>query len=206
MSIKLLGNLKKGLLFVISAPAGTGKSTLVDMLVKEFPDVIFESCSSTTRSRRLGEVNDQHYQFLSEKEFEAKVQMGEFLEHAKVFDNYYGTRKDEVERLQNEGKHVFLVIDTQGALKLKKKVSATFIFISPPSFEELQRRLMRRKTEDEKAIENRLSWAKEELKYAQQYDYHIINDDLAVSYQILRSIVIAKEHENLKHTIDFFRS
>lgn len=195
MGKKVLGNKNSGLLFVISAPAGTGKSTLVEMILKEFPGAIAESCSCTTRLPRPGEIAKQHYEFLTVKEFENKIEAQEFLEYAKVFGNYYGTRKEEVARLQAEGKHVVLVIDTQGALQIMGKAPAVFIFINPPSFEELRRRLTKRRTEDEEKIQERLLWAKQEIALAPRYDYHIINDHLDVTYQVLRSIFIAEEHK-----------
>lgn len=197
MSKKILGNSGNGLLFVISAPAGTGKSTLVDMMLQEFPHEIAESCSCTTRSPRPNEVSNRHYEFLSLEEFERKIEANEFLEYAKVFGNYYGTRREEVNRLQGEGKHVVLVIDTQGAMKIKQQVPAIFIFISPPSFEELRRRLFKRRTEDEEKIQERLLWAKQEIAMAPNYDYHIINDRLEITYQVLRSIFIAEEHKRV---------
>ena len=180
---------------MISAPAGTGKSTLVDMILGEFSDVVAESCSCTTRKARPGEISEKHYEFLSIEEFESKMEAKEFLEHAKVFGNYYGTRKSEVESLQKAGKHVVLVIDTQGAMQIQGKVPAVFIFISPPSMEELKRRLFKRRTETEEKIAERLEWAKHELELAPKYDYHIVNDDLAITYQVLRSIFIAEEHK-----------
>ncbi len=180
---------------MISAPAGTGKSTLVEMTLKEFPDEIAESCSSTTRHPRPGEIALHHYEFISIPEFEKKVEAEEFLEYAKVFGNYYGTRKEEVERLLKQGKHVVLVIDTQGAMQIIGKIPAVFIFISPPSFEELRNRLFKRRTESEEKIQERLLWAKQEIALAPRYDYHIINDNLEVTYQILRSIFIAEEHK-----------
>lgn len=195
MSKKVLGNRKRGLLFIISAPAGTGKSTLVQMLMEEFPRQIVESCSSTTRPPRPGEIAQKHYDFLSHEEFEQKIQSGEFLEYATVFGNLYGTPKSQVDKLLQEGKHVVLVIDTQGAMKIKEKVSGVFIFISPPSMEELKRRLFKRKTENEDKIQERLAWAKREIEFANHYDYHLINDNLEISYQILRSIFIAEEHK-----------
>lgn len=196
MSKKVLGNKKEGLLFVVSAPAGTGKSTLVEMLAEEFPHDIIESCSATTRPPRPGEVAQRHYDFLSVEQFEQKIKAHEFLEFAKVFGNYYGTPKRQVADLQKEGKHVLLVIDTQGALQIKGTIPAVFIFISPPNMDELRRRLFKRKTEDEQKIDERLTWARDEMALAKHYDYHIINDQLDVTYQILRSILIAEEHKN----------
>lgn len=199
MSEKLLGNQSEGLLFVVSAPAGTGKSTLVEMLLAEFPDSIVESCSCTTRRPRPREIAEHHYVFLSEREFEEKIANQEFLEYAQVFGNYYGTIKNDVFSLQSEGKHVILVIDVQGAEQIRRKnIPAIFIFISPPSMEELQRRLFARRTESEEKIQERLRTAHVELGAASSYDYHIINDNLQITYEILRSIFIAEEHRRRK--------
>src|SRR3990167_2920947 len=137
--IPLLGGLKKGLVFVISAPAGTGKTTLVRMLRDEFHCLI-ESVSFTTRKPRTSEKEGVDYFFISKEAFEQKIREGEFLEHAQVFDNYYGTSKIFVEKEREKGKHVILIIDTQGALQLMQKLDAVFIFISPPSLEELKNR------------------------------------------------------------------
>jgi guanylate kinase len=191
---KLLGNLSKGLCFVLSAPAGTGKTTLVRMLSQEFPCVC-ESISCTTRPPRPGEVDGKDYYFLTRAEFEEKIEQGDFLEYAEVFGYYYGTSQAFVLKQQEMGKHVFLVIDTQGAMQLrKKKFSALYIFLSPPSLEELKERLLKRKTESMEVIEKRLSWAHAELAMVENYDYHIVNDDLKPAFEILRSIVIAEEH------------
>lgn len=195
MSEKVLGNKDRGLLFVISAPAGTGKSTLVEMLLNEFPDAIAESCSWTTRPPRAGEIAKRHYEFVSTQDFEEKIAQQDFLEYAKVFGNYYGTQREEVTRLQALGKHVLLVIDTQGALQVQNQVPAIFIFISPPSLEELSRRLFKRRTEDEQNIQERLLRAKQEIALSPHYDYHIVNNHLDVTYQVLRSILIAEEHK-----------
>lgn len=200
MNKKLLGNLDQGLLFVISAPAGTGKTTLVDMMLEEFPDTVAQSCSCTTRPPRQGEIPGKHYHFISLDAFKDKIGKGEFLEYAEVFGNYYGTLKKEITDLQKEKKHVVLVIDTQGAMQIKRQIKrnmpAVFIFISPPSLEELRRRLFKRRTESEEKMLERLDWAEQELKFAREYDYHIVNDDLATTYQIIRSIFIAEEHKN----------
>ena len=197
MMQKILGNLSQGFVFVLSAPAGTGKTTLVRMLSQEFP-CIEESVSCTTRPPRPGEVDGRDYHFLSNLKFEEKIRQGDFLEYAEVFGYYYGTSQAYVLNEQKIGKHVFLIIDTQGAMQLKKRgFSAVYIFLSPPSLEELKERLVKRKTESEKAIEKRLSWAKAELAMLPHYDYHIVNDHLTQAYAILRSIVIAEEHRVL---------
>ena len=184
---------------MISAPAGTGKSTLVEMILDEFGADVAESCSCTTRPPRLGEIAKTHYEFVSMEEFQQKVANGEFLEHAEVFGHSYGTRTDVVLELQRKGKHVVLVIDTQGAMQIKKqnrgKLPTVFIFISPPSMEELRRRLFKRRTESEEKMEERLAWAQKEMALANEYDYHIVNDNLEVTYAVLRSIFIAEEHK-----------
>ena len=194
MTQKLLGNLSEGLVFVLSAPAGTGKTTLVKMLQNEFP-CITGSISCTTRAPRSGEVPGKDYHFISQEEFAGKIKNGDFLEYATVFENYYGTSKEYVLKEQKKGKHVMLVIDTQGAMQIKKNgLPAVFIFISPPSLLVLKERLFKRKTESTAVIEQRLSWAKDEMALAPQYDYQIVNDNLENAYQILRSIIISEEH------------
>jgi guanylate kinase len=192
--MKVLGNTKKGLVFVVSAPAGTGKTTLVKMLKEEFACVT-GSVSYTTRAVRSGELDGKDYHFISEAEFEAKIHAGEFLEYARVFDHFYGTSRNQVEALQEKGKHVVLVIDTQGALQLMGRFKASYIFISPPSLSELKKRLYGRKSEADHVIEQRLSWAEKEISLAHNYDYRIINDHLKVAYDVLRSILIAEEHK-----------
>lgn len=192
---------KRGIVFVISAPAGTGKTTLARMLKEEFSDVV-ESISYTTRLPRPSESVNRDYYFISREEFQKKVREGEFLEYAEVFGNSYGTSKKKVEEFISNGKHVILVIDTQGAIQIKGKIEAVFIFISPPNFEELKMRLCRRKSESEEDISTRLHWAEKELEKIPEYDYHIVNDNLKTAYDVLRSILIAEEHRNRYNTLD----
>jgi guanylate kinase len=191
----VLGGLSRGLAFVISAPAGTGKTTLVRMLSKRF-DCIVSSVSFTTRRPRKNEVQGRDYHFISREEFEKKMAEGEFLEYAEVFGHYYGTSKTFVEAEQLAGKHVVLVIDTQGAIQLMGSFDATFIFISPPNLTELRNRLSARRSETDATIEHRLSWAEKEMALASKYDYHIVNERLHVAYEVLRAIFIAEEHRN----------
>jgi guanylate kinase len=190
---KLLGESQNGLIFVVSAPAGTGKTTLVRMLCDEF-DCVQESVSFTTRPARANEVPGRDYHFISVAEFEKRIAEKDFLEYAKVFDHYYGTSKSDVEAQRKLGKHVILVIDTQGALQLKERIDAVFIFLTPPSISELRRRLESRKSDSQEAIEQRLSWAEREIAIANRYDYQIVNDHLKSAYEVLRSILIAEEH------------
>lgn len=195
----LLGGLQKGMVIVISAPAGTGKTTLSKMLMDEFPSVT-ESISCTTRKKRRGEIEDVHYHFMDNETFEDKIEAGEFLEYAKVFGNYYGTLKAHVDQKCHRGHHVLLVIDTQGALELKEQgYPAVYIFIEPPSIGELRQRLFNRKTEQEQHIEERLKWAEKEMELKKHYDYIVKNDNLHRAYDILRSILIAEEHKTERY-------
>jgi len=189
----LLGNKKKGLLFILSAPAGTGKTTLVRALTHEFSDVI-ASISYTTRSPRKGEVHGKDYYFVTENEFNQRIGSADFLEHVQLYGNYYGTSKQWVQERLESGQHVFLVIDTQGAMHLRKELEAIFIFILPPSIEVLRQRLLNRATEKLEIIDRRMEQAKTELLLAENYHYQIINDQLAVAYQVLKSVVIAECH------------
>lgn len=178
-------------LFVVSAPAGAGKTTLVNMLTREASNVI-RSISCTTRAPRPGEQNGRDYHFLTRQEFEAKIAKGDFLEYAQVYGDYYGTSREFVEKQLEDGKLVVLVIDTQGAMKLKGKIPATYIFITVPDFEVLKERLMKRKTETPELIEERLKWAKHEMEIVKHYDYCIVNDDLETAYDVLKKIILQR--------------
>jgi len=197
-------NKLKGLLIVISAPSGTGKTTLVHMLLKEFPDLEF-SVSYTTRPPRSGEVDGRDYHFVDRKTFERMIEEGDFLEWAEVYGNLYGTSRTQVLRALNEGRDVILDIDTQGALQVKKNFpEAVLIFILPPSLKELERRLRNRGTDDEETIERRLKTAREEIRRAPLYDYIVVNDVLEVAYENLKSIIRAEKlrTERLKGQFD----
>ena len=192
---KLLGNLPQGLIFVISAPAGTGKTTLVDKLTEEFPSVV-RNISCTTRAPRPNEQDGKDYYFFDKKAFEDKIAKGDFLEHATVFGEYYGTSGEFIKKQTALGNNVVLVIDTQGALQLQKKIKdAIFIFISPPTLSALKERLQKRQTENTQSMEERLAFAKHELEMVNHYDYHIVNDSLDTAYNVLKSIFIAEEHK-----------
>lgn len=189
----LLGDIPEGIAFVISAPAGTGKTTLAHKLVKEFPNVV-ASISYTTRSPRSGEIDGKDYHFITKTEFESRIEASDFLEYAELYGIYYGTSRRWIAEQQKQGKHVLLVIDTQGAMQLKGKFPAVFIFIRAPSLNELKKRLILRGTEDLEMINKRLEWASTELQIAAQYDYQIVNDNLSTAYQVLKSIVVAECH------------
>lgn len=201
MNKKIIDNPTRGLIFIISGPGGTGKTTLVNMLTAEFNTVV-RSISCTTRKPRPNEIEGCDYFFLEKEDFENKICQGGFLEHALVFGHYYGTSKDFVVHQQEQGKHVVLVIDIQGALALKKTLAATSIFITPPTFEELKKRLVKRKTESIEKIEERLKWGRQEIEMIPYYDYHIVNDNLKKAYEVLRSIIIAEEHRIRRYSDD----
>lgn len=194
--MSLLGEFKKGSIFIISAPAGTGKTTLVRLLTSEFPQ-IKQSLSFTTRPRRGNEEQGVHYQFISEDEFLEKIASDEFLEYAKVHGHYYGTSRKWVEDEIAKGHHVVLVIDTQGAMELMKKIAAITIFIKPPSLEVLKERLLHRQTDSIEEIARRIQWAEVELNAIPYYQYVIVNEHLAQAYQVLKSVIIAEGHRQI---------
>lgn len=196
---QVLGSLKRGLVFILSAPAGTGKTTLVRMLEEEFPRAVKASVSYTTRPIRPKEEKGRDYHYISVEEFQKKIKHEDFLEYAEVFGHYYGTSKEFVEKERMRGRHVVLVIDTQGKEQVMRSLNAVSIFISPPSLAVLKERLINRKTDSEAVIEKRLRVAEKEMKQIPFYDYHIVNDQLEVAYAALRSIFIAEEHRVHSH-------
>jgi len=185
------------IVFIISAPSGSGKSTLVHRLLKQDPGLLF-SISYTTRAPRGHEVADEAYHFLSREEFKAALARDEFLEHAEVFGNYYGTHQGMLERARAEGRDLLLDIDVQGARQLKSKVpEAVTIFVLAPSRDELEKRLRARSEDSEKVIERRLEGAAAEIRNYGAYDYVVVNRDLEKSVDALASIVKA---ERLRRT------
>ena len=186
---------KKGVLFVVSGPSGVGKGTINKKLFEEFGDRIAYSVSATTREPREGEENGREYFFISRQEFESRVANNEFLEHAEYTGNCYGTPCAYVIDLLQKGVSVILEIDVQGARQVKARMpESVSVFILPPSFEELERRLRGRGTESPEKIEKRLAAAKEEMAHAPEYDYQIVNDTLDAAYARLRDIYM-KETE-----------
>lgn len=183
----------EGLLLVVSGPSGAGKGTICRGLMAKYHQIRY-SVSATTRQPRQGEVDGQHYFFLTKEKFEKMINEGEFLEWASVYDNYYGTPKKKVLDALAQGQDIILEIDIQGALKVKKEFpEAVFIFVVPPSLEELRDRIVGRATDSEEVIEKRLNCAGKELTYVDKYDYVIVNDDINVAIQKLESVIIAEK-------------
>ncbi len=182
-----------GKLFVVSAPSGTGKTTLLKRLIARLPGLSF-SVSHTTRLPRPGEKNGIDYHFVAKTEFLAMIDQGLFLEHAEVHGNLYGTSRVAIDQQRLAGVDVILDIDVQGASILRRigQLEATHIFISPPSISELEKRLRGRATEGEDMIAIRLANARIELQAAKEYEYLVINDLLEETVDLLFSIIVAE--------------
>ena len=180
------------LVFIVSGPSGSGKSTLVEKLV-ELPEMQL-SISCTTRPPRPSERPGEWYNFLSEPEFLRKIEAGEFLEHAQVFGReYYGTPRSELDRARLAGKDLVLEIDVQGARQIKQKLPAAIgIFILPPSRAELERRLRARGQDSEEEIKRRLERARQEMAAYGEYEYAVVNDDLAGAGVRIQAVAMAE--------------
>lgn len=180
---------KLGRLFLVTAPSGAGKTSLVRALLKEHPNIQF-SISFTTRPRRPTEEHGRDYFFVDKPEFERMVETGEFLEHAQVFDNYYGTSRRVVEERMAEGHDVLLEIDWQGAAQVRKIMpEAVSIFILPPSRHELERRLRARGTDSDEVIARRLQDAAGDITHWRDFDYVVVNQDFEQAVRELAAIV-----------------
>jgi guanylate kinase len=182
----------RGLLFVVSAPSGTGKTTVVERLVQIFPDLGL-SRSYTSRAMRAGEQDGVDYNFITRERFEAMIAEDAFLEWADVFGNLYGTGKADSERELAAGRDLVLVIDVQGARQVRSHGSnAIGVFVLPPSFEALEHRLRGRSKDSEEAIRKRLATARREIRAVAEYEYVIVNDELDACVDRLRAIVLAE--------------
>ena len=178
-----------GVLLIISGPSGVGKGSVCAALIAKDPNTVF-SVSATTRSPRRGEIDGKDYYFISKEEFLLKIDHGDFLEWAEVFGNYYGTPVAEIQRLLHEGKNVLLDIDTQGANQVRTVCpEGVSIFILPPSFAELERRITARGSETEEMRAIRLSQAEQEIRLAEQYDYSIVNNDIEETADAVLDII-----------------
>jgi guanylate kinase len=182
----------RGMLFVVSAPSGTGKTTVVEKLVERMPDLV-QSRSYTSRAVRAGERDGVDYNFVSRDRFEAMIAAGEFLEWANVFGNLYGTRALDTEQALAAGRDVVLVIDVQGARQVRERgLALVSVFVLPPSYPVLEQRLRGRSKDSDEAITRRLGIAREEVTGYCDYDYVVVNDDVEQCVEALKSIVIAE--------------
>lgn len=185
----------QGTLYIVSAPSGAGKSSLISRLLETTPNYAVKvSVSHTTREKRPNEKNGIHYHYVSEQEFETLITQNDFLEYAKVFGNYYGTSHKWITEQLSKGIDVFLDIDWQGARQIKEKVpDVKTIFITPPSKEELERRLIARAQDSDETIQKRMLEASSEISHIFEYDYVIINDDFDIALMDLKAIIRAEK-------------
>lgn len=187
-----MSNKSRGLLFIVSAPSGAGKTTLVERLVEQVPHLRL-SRSYTSRAARDGETDGVDYNFVTRERFEAMVAVGEFLEWADVFGNLYGTSAADTERVLESGTDLVLVIDVQGARKVRRRgIETTAVFVMPPSFEVLEARLRGRSKDADEVVRRRLQVAQQEVAAFVEYDFVVINDELTAAVDRLRSIVLAE--------------
>lgn len=182
----------KGLLLVISGPSGAGKGTICKELIKR--NNFWLSVSATTRAPRDGEIDGQNYYFFKKEQFLDKIKDDDFLEYAEVYGNYYGTPKSNVIEKLEEGKDVILEIDIQGALRIKETYpEGVFIFILPPSMEELKNRIIKRGSETPESLMTRFKSAYKEINYVSKYNYAVVNDKLEEAVRKIESIIIAEK-------------
>ncbi len=190
---------RKGMLLVISGPSGAGKGTLVSKLLEQDPTFAF-SVSVTTRGKRENEIEDVHYHFISEEEYDKLLSEDAFLEHASVHGHRYGTLKSEVYERMNRGQNVLLDIDPQGARAvMEKEKECVSIFILPPSYHDLKVRLHTRNTEGEEEIQRRLHNARGEIAQMNRYRYLVVNDNLELAYEQLAAIVRAEKQNSVRY-------
>jgi len=183
-----------GLLYVVSGPSGTGKTTLCKELIKLIPDLSF-SISYTTRPPRRNEKSGKDYYFVTPETFEKMINKGEFAEWAEIYGNLYGTTRSSIEQALSRGHDLIFDIDSQGAPQLKKTYPlAISIFLLPPSVSELERRLCNRKTDSQETIRKRMNKAHQEISHVEIYEYIVINSVLDETLHVLQSIIVAEKH------------
>ena len=191
--------IRKGMLLVISGPSGTGKGTLVSKLLNKDPTFCF-SVSVTTRARRENEIEDVHYHFISDEEYDKLLAEDAFIEHASVHGHRYGTLKSEVYDRMERGQNVLLDIDTQGARNvMSREKDCVSVFILPPTYHDLKVRLHSRNTENEEEIQRRLNNARGEIQQMNRYRYLIVNDDLELAFDQLLAIVRAEKQNTVRY-------
>ncbi len=182
-------NSKSGTLFVIAAPSGAGKTSLVKALIEQVENTDV-SISHTTRNPRHDEKNGEAYHFIDESEFKKLINQNRFLEYARVFDNYYGTSRDWVEQELATGKNIILEIDWQGAQQVKSQLRKSVgIFILPPDYHTLRERLVGRQNDDQETIDRRMNAAREEISHYKEFDFIVINDDFEQALAEIKAII-----------------
>ena len=190
---------RKGLLLVVSGPSGAGKGTICKALLNK-NDQIKLSVSATTRKPRNGEVHGVNYFFLEKEEFTTMIENGEFLEYAQIYDNFYGTPKSAIIECLEKGQDVILEIEMQGAKQIKEVYpEGVFIFVLPPSLEELKSRIVGRGTETQEEIEKRFSCAFEEINQIVNYDYFIVNEDIEKSVNDVEAIIASEKNKVIRY-------
>ncbi|WP_138493115.1 guanylate kinase [Paenibacillus pinistramenti] len=184
--------MSKGLLIVLSGPSGVGKGTVCSELRRRMPGLVY-SVSATTRQPRAGEEHGVNYFFKTHEQFQEMIANDQLLEHAQYVSNYYGTPRDFVEQTINSGKDIILEIEVQGALKVKEKFpEGVFVFLLPPSMDELKDRIVGRGTENQATIDHRMSVAVDEIGLLEYYDYAVVNDQIDLACKRIESIIVAE--------------